>query len=184
MDIKDINLKFITDKESIHVLTVATFDVTKWSKMEQIDQKNNRWGLEFEPAIDFEVRLPYTIDGVNWKKKIVNDAQKFMVQVTKERPDIGFVSLLPDQVRAILTDWHGNGWGKKFLSEFGEERIKSLLLATEEYIGAFSEGEEIELSGLPDPLKREHLRTKEDIEAIAQAIERRKHYENRRRDSI
>ena len=124
------------------------------------------------------------MNGKNWKKEVVSEAQRILMKIIKIRPDIGFMSLFPDQVRGILTDRHGNTWGRKFLSQFGEENIRSLLLATEKYIEAFENAEEIDLAGLPEPIKREHHRTVEDIQAIAQALGRRKRYENRRIDSI
>ena len=175
---------FIISKESIHVLTVATFDVTKKSRIHMNFKTPNRFGIDCEPAQGFEVRLPYTIDGQNWKQQIVHEAQQFMVEIMKARPDIGLMSLCPDQIRSAMTDIHGNQWGSKFSREFGEDNIRSLLLTTERYIDAFKDGDEMELAGLPDPIKREHHRTMEDIKAIAKAIKRRKNYENRRMDSI
>lgn len=177
---------FISRKESVNVLTVATFDVTKHSPIQASLNQGNPFGLECEEPVDFEVRLPYTLHGENWKKKIVAYAHRFMVDVTRARPDIALVSLFPDQVRGILTERHDNRWGKTFLKDYGEENITQLLNATEEYIDAFEENDssEIELSYLPDPLKREHFRTKQDIEAIQEAIKRRKKYESKRSDSI
>ena len=93
-------------------------------------------------------------------------------------------SLFPDQVRGLLCELYGNNWGKKFLSDFGEDNIRAMLLATEQYIDRFAEAEEIDLSGLPEPIKREHARVSEDIEAIAAAIRRRKEYEHRRMDQV
>jgi radical SAM superfamily enzyme YgiQ (UPF0313 family) len=181
---RDVLAEYIIACNSIHVLTLATFDVTKHSRMQTDSTLPDDIKLEVEPSNGFEVRLPYVLNGENWKRVIVAEAQRFMVKVTKKRPDIGLVSLFPDQVRVIYTEKHGNGWGRKFLSKFGEDKIKALLLATEKYIDAFENESEIELSGLPDPLKREHIRTKEDIDAIAQAIKRRKRYETKRSDSI
>ena len=176
--------EYIINKESIHVLTVATFDVTKRSIIHQNLTGSNRCGIKCEPAKDFDVRLPYTVNGRNWKKEIVSEAQHFMIDIMKERPDIGLMSLCPDQIRGALTDRHGNTWGKTFLAEYGEENIRSMLLATEKYSNVFDDDEEMELGGLPDPLKREHHRTREDIKAIASAIERRRKYQVRRMDSI
>jgi radical SAM superfamily enzyme YgiQ (UPF0313 family) len=176
--------KFIIEKRSLHVLTVATFDVTKWSRMQVSPHLPENLKIEVEKPRGFEVRLPYSINGENWKKYIVSEAHKFMVKITRARPDIALVSLFPDQVRAQLTDKHGNEWGRLFLNSFGEERIVELLNATEQYAQAFANNDEIELAGLPDPLKREHLRTQEDIAAIAHAIKRRKQYETKRADSI
>lgn len=176
--------KFIIEKDSIHTLTIATFDVTKRSIIQKRLMGDDCLGLCCEQPTDFEVRLPYTVNGNNWKKEIVTQAQRFLTQVVDKRPDIGFMTLFPDQVRGILSDQHGNTWGKKFLSEFGEENIKALLLATQKYIHAFENDEEIDLSGLPEPIKREHHRTLEDIEAIARAANRRKKYDHRRVDSI
>ncbi len=177
---------FIAGKESINVLTVATFDVTKHSPMQSSLMDGNTWNLDCEMPKDFEVRLIYTLDGENWKKKIVSYAQKFMLDVTKKRPDIALVSLFPDQVRGILTEKHNNKWGETFLKDFGEENLKKMLQATEGYIDIFanSESGEMELSYLPDPIKREHFRTKDDIQAISKAIARRRRYEIKRGDSI
>ena len=181
---RDRLAEFIIEKESIHVLTIATFDATKRSPIQENLLLPKKFGLECEPPNDFEVRLPYTVDGKNWKKEIVVEAQRMLVKIIKERPDIGFMSLFPDQVRGILTERHGNTWGRKCLTEFGKENIQSLLLSTEHYIDAFENAEEFDLAGLPEPIKREHQRIREDIKAIALAIGRRKKYETKRVDSI
>jgi radical SAM superfamily enzyme YgiQ (UPF0313 family) len=179
-------IEFIARTKAINVLTVSTFDVTKASPMQSSLMENNPWNLECDDPEGFEVRLVYTINGENWKKKIVKYAQKFMLDVSKMRPDVALVSLFPDQVRGILTEKHDNKWGSTFLNDFGEENIRKMLQATEEYIDAFEStgSDEIELSYLPDPIKREHFRTKNDIDAISRAIARRKSYEAERSDSI
>ena len=181
---RDALADYIIANPAIHVLTLATFDLTKRSRMQERFDATNPWGLECGPASDFEVRLPYTVRGQNWKRTIVAAAQRMLVKINGARPDIGFASLLPDQVRGILTDLHGNTWGKQFLGAFGEGRIRDLLLATERYAEAFDHLEEIDLSGLPETLKREHPRVREDIEAIERAIHRRRRYEDTRTDSI
>ena len=107
-----------------------------------------------------------------------------LLKIITERTDIGFMSLFPDQVRGILCDKYGNSWGRSFLSDFGENNIKRLLLSTEKYIDSFKDFEEIDLSLLPEPIKREHARTREDVKAVAVAVKRRKEYETRRMDQV
>lgn len=175
---------YIIANPSIHVLTLATFDVTKKSPIHEHFAVPNRYGLEMAPAEDFEVRLPYTVNGKNWKHEMVIEAQRLLVKIISKRTDIGFMSLFPDQVRGMLCDLYGNTWGKKFLSQFGEENIQAMLLTTEQYADRFANAEEIDLAGLPEPIKREHDRVSEDLKAIADAIRRRKMYETRRIDQV
>ncbi|MBF0465640.1 MAG: radical SAM protein [Nitrospirae bacterium] len=177
---RDALADYIIANQDIHVLTIATFDLTKGSRIQGNLTYPNTYGLEFSRPEGFEVRLPYTVNGGNWKEEMVKEAQRLLVKIIRERPDIGFVSLFPDQVRGILCNRHGNDWGRTFLSRFGEDNIRELLLATERYVSAFEECQEIDLSILPEPLKREHLRTKEDIKSISDAINRRKEYQSRR----
>lgn len=181
---RDRLAQYIIKNKDIHVLTIATFDVTKGSKMQRNLGDMSNLTLEFEEPKGFEVRLPYTVNGKNWKKFIVTEAQKILYKIIKERPDIGFMSLMPDQARGILCDKFGNRWGEKFLSEFGEDNIRQLLLSTENYIDKFSNCEEIDLSVLPEPLKREHSRTMEDISVIAKAISSRRKYEGKRIEQV
>jgi hypothetical protein len=175
---------YIINNSSIHVLTLATFDVTKKSPIHEHFSIPNQYGLETTSAEDFEVRLPYTINGVNWKHEMVLEAQRLLVKIISKRTDIGFMSLFPDQVRGILCDRYGNGWGRMFLSQFGAENIQAMLLTAEQYADRFVNAEEIDLAGLPEPIKREHARVSEDLEAIANAIRRRKLYEKRRMDQV
>jgi hypothetical protein len=175
---------YIIDNPSIHVLTLATFDVTKKSPIHEHFVIPNRYNLETVSADDFEVRLPYTINGNNWKQEMVIEAQRLLVKIISKRTDIGFMSLFPDQVRGTLCDLYGNGWGRKFLAQFGEENIRKMLLTAEKYAESIANAEEIDLAGLPEPIKREHDRVSEDLKAIADAVRRRKMYETRRIDQV
>lgn len=171
---------YIIDNKNIHTITIATFDLTRGSPMEQDFIKDNAYGLEMLPAKDFQVRLPYTINGRDWKGEVVLWAHKIMLEVVKERPDIGFMTLFPDQIRSLYCDKYTNKWGQNFVERYGEQNIKEMLLNTEKYVKAYQERGEIDPNLLPEPLKREHFRTKEDIKLIASAIIRRKGYEERR----
>ncbi|UCB56969.1 MAG: radical SAM protein [Candidatus Omnitrophota bacterium] len=181
---RDKLAEYIINNKDIHVLTIATFDVTKNSPIQKNFVHPNVWGIEIDKPGGFEVRLPYTVKGENWKKMIVAEAHRILVKIIKERPDIGFMSLFPDQARGILGNKYGNGWGREFLSDFGQDNIRQLLLSTESYIDSFANQEEIELSLLPEPIKREHMRTSEDIKAVAEAISARKKYEERRMKQV
>jgi hypothetical protein len=103
-----------------------------------------------------------------------------MIDLLGKRPDIGFMSLFPDQVRGILCDRFTNRWGQRFLEKYGKESIRKILRDTEKYAHDYSEKREIDPNMLPEPLRREHFRTKEDLEQIAQAMMARKTYEKRR----
>jgi hypothetical protein len=172
--------RYIINNKNIHTITIATFDLTRGSPMEQNFVGDNIYGLEMLPAKDFQVRLPYTINGGNWKEEIVSWAHKIMLAVVKERPDIGFMTLFPDQIRSLYCDKYTNKWGQIFVEKYGEQNIKEMLLNTEKYVKAYQERREIDPNLLPEPLKREHFRTKEDMELIASAIISRKSYEDRR----
>ena len=167
------------------MLTIATFDVTKLSPIQRDLDGPNKWNIECEKPRGFDVRLPYTINGINWKKNIVSAAQKMLCEIIKRRPDIGFMSLFPDQVRGILCNKYGNEWGRNFLAAFGGENIKKLLLTTEKYVAEYENSDEMDFTSfLPEPLLREHARTKEDIKSIARSIAIRREYENRRIDQV
>jgi radical SAM superfamily enzyme YgiQ (UPF0313 family) len=177
---RDRLVKYIIENKDIHVLTIATFDLTKKSPIQNNFAFPNTYGLNCDKPNDFEVRLPYTVNNMNWKEMMVSEAHRMLINIIRERPDIGFMSLFPDQVRGILCNRYGNTWGREYLTEFGEDNIKRMLLATEEYIDGFGKSEGVDLSILPEPIKREHTRTREDIKSIAGAIKRRKQYEMRR----
>ncbi|HJP54154.1 MAG TPA: hypothetical protein QF556_05560, partial [Rhodospirillales bacterium] len=147
-------------------------------------EPGNPFGLERYPARDFQVRLPYTIDGGNWKKEIVPAAHRMMVEIVRQRPDIGFVTLFPDQIRGMYCDKYGNDWGRTFAGKYGIGNIREMLVNTEKYVQAYESGAGIDPAALPEPLKREHLRTKEDMAMIANAIRRRRQYENRRIEQV
>ena len=133
-----------------------------------------------KPAEEFQVRLPYTVNGENWKAKIIPVAHKMMLDIVRKRPDIGFMTLFPDQIRAILCDKYTNKWGQIFVDRYGAENIKDMMANTEKYIEAYKTKRDIDPNLLPEPLRREHFRTKEDMRLIASAIVSRKSYEDRR----
>jgi hypothetical protein len=103
-----------------------------------------------------------------------------MIDIVRNRPDIGFVTLFPDQLRAMLCDKYGNDWGTKFVERYGEENVREMLLNTETYVKNYENNRSIDVASLPEPLKREHFRTKEDLALLAQAVLRRRDYEDRR----
>lgn len=177
-------VRYIIENENIHTITVTTFDLTRKAPMQQNFVKDNPYGLEMMPAEGFQVRLPYMINGENWKEKIVGDAHALMLAVIKERPDIGFMSLFPDQIRSLYCDKFTNKWGQVFLDKYGETNIRDMLLNTEKYIDAYRNKREIDPDFLPEPLRREHFRTKEDINLITSAVVARKKYEQRRVDQV
>ncbi len=181
---RDRLAEYIIETKSIHALTMATFDVTKKSRIEENLTYPNAYGLTCKPATGFEVRLPYLVHGKNIKEESVAELHRILMKIIKKRPDIGFMTLFPDQVRSILSDRHGNTWGEKFLSHFGEQNIIDMLTVSSDYIDGYSSKKDIDLKRLPEPLVREHYRTREDIAAIASAIKRRRMYEDRRANSI
>ena len=73
-----------------------------------------------------------------------------------------------------------NQWGQIFVEKYGEENIKEMMVNTEKYIIDYQENREIDPSLLPEPLRREHFRTKEDLQMIASAVMSRKSYEAKR----
>lgn len=176
--------EYIIANRNIHTITLATFDVTRGAPMEQNYVPENPYGLEMLKARSFQVRLAYTVKGENWKEKIIPAAHKIMLEVVKKRPDIGFMTLFPDQVRSIYCEKFTNAWASKFLKRYGEENIKQMLDNTEKYIESYKNKRDIDPSLLPEPLRREHFRTKEDMMLIASALVARKGYEKRRADQV
>jgi tRNA A37 methylthiotransferase MiaB len=177
---RDNMTRYIIGNKNIHTITITTFDLTRGAPMEQDYTKENSYNLEMIPAKDFQVRLPYTINGENWKEKIVAAAQKMMLSVVRNRPDIGFMTLFPDQIRSMYCDRYSNRWGQIFLEKYGESNIEEMLSNTEKYVKDYQNKKEIDPDLLPEPLRREHFRTKEDMEMIASAVMARKNYEDRR----
>ena len=107
-----------------------------------------------------------------------------MIDVIKERPDIGFMTLFPDQIRSFYCEKFRNTWGQTFLERYGEENMKAMLKNTEKYVDDYKNKRDIDPMLLPEPLRREHFRTKEDLKLIASAIIARKNYEKRRADQV
>jgi hypothetical protein len=176
--------RYIIANPHIHTITLATFDLTRGSPMARNFDAGNPYGLESQPPADFQVRLPYLVNGQNWKAEIVPAAHHMMVEIMRERPDIGFVTLFPDQVRAMLCDRYGNDWGRIFATRYGEDNIREMLLNTERYARDYAERRDIDPSALPEPLRREHFRTKEDMALLAKAVLARRVYEQRRIDQV
>jgi radical SAM superfamily enzyme YgiQ (UPF0313 family) len=181
---RDNMARYIIDNKNIHTITLATFDVTRGAPMEQKYVPNNQYELEIVPASNFQVRLPYTVKGENWKEMIIPAAHKIMLDVVRNRPDIGFMTLFPDQVRSIYCEKFTNNWAGSFLKRYGESNINEMLANTEKYIENYNNKRDIDPALLPEPLRREHFRTKEDMMMIAKALAARKDYEKRRADQV
>ncbi|MBF0298311.1 MAG: hypothetical protein HQK51_06300 [Oligoflexia bacterium] len=130
------------------------------------------------------MRLPYFVHDSNWKEKIVPLAHKVMHEVIKQRPDIGIMTLFPDQIRSFFCDKFGNRWSTSFVKEFGGENITKMMLDTERYMNLYKHKDEVDPSLLPEPLRREHYRTKEDMAMISAAILNRKKYEKLRFEQV
>ncbi len=177
-------IRYIVEHQSIHAVTPTTFDLTRGAPMELNFKEDNPYGMTRREAEDFEVRLPYMIHGESWKEKIVPKAHELMMAVVSERPDIGFVSVFPDQVRSMLCDRFGNRWGSTLGKKYGEEIVRELILNTAHYMKAFAEKKEIDAEMLPEALRREHFRTKEDIRMISEAVLMRRSYESRRFNQV
>ncbi len=175
---------YIIENPHIHTITLATFDLTRGAPMERSFEQDNIYGLDCVPAKDFQVRLPYQVNGENWKEEMVLAGHKMMSAIIRSRPDIGFVTLFPDQVRGMLCDWFGNDWGRTFVERYGEENIRDMLTNTERYAENFKDRRDIDPAALPEPLRREHYRTKEDMKLLAQAFMQRKTYEKRRIEQV
>lgn len=175
---------YISETQAIHTLTLTTFDLTRGSPMEQQFEKENEYGLDMVPAEGFQVRLPYTVNGQNWKEFIIPKAHEMMIKIIKNRPDIGFMTLFPDQVRAVFCEKFGKDWGKKFVEKYGEQNVREMLENTQAYSAAYASGAQVDIEKLPEPLQREHLRTKEDLAMIANTVNLRKDYEKNRHDQV
>ena len=175
---------YIADNQHIHTLTVASFDLTRNSPMDENFLDNNSYGLERLPAEDFQVRLPYRINGGNWKEEIVIASHEVLSEIVRRRPDIGFVTLFPDQIRGMFCDKYGNDWGRKFVEQYGEDNVRDMLLNVDAYVDNYRHNRTIDITSLPEPLKREHLRTQEDLALLAQAVIRRNEYETRRIEQV
>ena len=177
-------MQYIIKNEHIHTLTLSTFDLTRGAPMEQNFLPNNEYELDMVPANDFQVRLPYTIGGENWKSNIISIAHRMMIQIIKGRPDIGFMTLFPDQIRALFCEEFGNNWAKEFVVRYGEKGVKEMLLNAEKYADNFGEFDQISPNKLPEPIRREHFRTKEDLGLIAKAMNMRRLYEVNRFEQV
>lgn len=176
--------RYIIGNPHIHTITLATFDLTRGSPMARDLEAAKAFGVDGVAAQDFQVRLPYMVQGGNWKAEIVPAAHSMMVDIVRERPDIGFVTLFPDQVRAMLCDRYGNDWGRIFVARYGEDNVREMLLNTERYARDYAERRDIDPAGLPEPLRREHFRTKEDMALLAKAVLARRSYEQRRIEQV
>jgi len=181
---RNILAQYIIKNKHIHTITPTTFDLTRGAPMEQNFMENNPYGITMSPAIDFQVRLPYLINGKNWKAHIVPKAQQFIFNIINERSDIGLMSLFPDQIRSLYCDKFTNKWGQLFVDKYGKNNVKDLLLQTEKYIETYDNNKNINPDLLPEPLRREHFRTKEDIKIMASALLSRKKYEQKRIDQL
>lgn len=176
--------RYIIGNPHIHTITLATFDLTRGSPMARDLDAAKVFGLDSEAPRDFQVRLPYLVEGRNWKAEIVPAAHRMMVDIVRDRPDIGFVTLFPDQVRAMLCDRYGNDWGRIFAARYGEDNVREMLLNTEKYARDYAERRDIDPAALPEPLRREHFRTKEDMALLAKAVLARRAYEQRRIEQV
>lgn len=175
---------YIAGNEHIHTLTVASFDLTRNSPMDENFEPDNEYGLERQPTEGLQVRVPYQINGGNWKQEIVIAAHEVLSQIVRRRPDIGFVTLFPDQIRGMFCDKYGNDWGRTFVRQYGEENVREMLANVDAYVENYRHNRDIDLTSLPEPLKREHLRTKEDLALLAEAVLRRREYEARRIEQV
>ena len=177
-------VEYVVGNQFIHTITLATFDLTRGSPMEQEFKPDNKYGLDMVPATDFQVRLPYTVNGENWKKEIVPIAHRMMVEIIKGRPDIGFMTLFPDQIRSFYCDQFGNNWAKQFVKRYGKSRVTEMMLNVEKYSQSYESSQDLSPERLPEPIRREHFRTKEDLTLIANAMKMRKNYEQRRFEQV
>jgi hypothetical protein len=177
-------IQYIINNKNIHTITPTTFDLTRGAPMQQNFREDNPYGMQRREAEGFEVRLPYLINGENWKAEIIPQAHELMLKVVRDRPDIGFMTLFPDQVRSMFCEEFTNQWGRKLVDRYGQDNIREMLLNTENYIQAYNRKQDINPDLLPEPLRREHFRTKEDMRLIAASIMTRKDYEHRRFDQV
>lgn len=181
---RDNMVRYITENRHIHTLTLATFDLTRGSPMQKNYSPQNPYQLDIVEAQGFQVRLPYLVAGENWKEMIIPEAHRMMIEIVRARPDIGFVTLFPDQIRSLLCDRYGNEWGRVFVEKFGKEAVLAMLSDTEAYAKNYDNQNQIDPSALPEPLRREHYRTKEDLAMIANAVKLRRQYEDRRFNQV
>ncbi len=183
-DMREHLTAYIVGQPHIHTLTVATFDLTRKSPMEQNFSEDNPYGLSCEPARDFQVRLPYWVHGGNWKETIVPKAHKIMLDIIRQRPDIGFMTLFPDQVRMMFCEMFGNTWARDFSRTIGRETVRDMLVSTENFVeeGALCKDNISRM--IPEPFLREQERVNEDLIIIARAIRDRKQYERRRIEQV
>ena len=181
---REMLVDYIVGNEDIHTLTISSFDLTRNSPMDEEFEENNVYGLEREKAEEFQVRLPYRVKEKNWKKEIVKAAHHVLTEIVRRRPDIGFVTLFPDQVRGILCERYGNDWGRQFVNKYGKQNVREMLQNVEQYVENFAHNRTVDFHSLPEPLKREHLRIQEDLALLARAALRRKEYENRRIEQV
>ena len=123
-------IDYVISNKNIHTITITTFDLTRGAPMEQNFDDKNPYLLEMRPAKGFQVRLPYSVNGENWKARIVPWAHKMMLEVIKKRPDIGFMTLFPDQIRSFYCDKFTNQWGKIFLNLSKKERYTNEIAIT------------------------------------------------------
>jgi radical SAM superfamily enzyme YgiQ (UPF0313 family) len=172
--------RYVIENRNVHTVTISTFDLTKGSPMQQEFVEENPYNMQMHPGEGFQVRLAYTVNGENWKLKIVPLAHRMMLDIVRERPDIGFMTLFPDQIRSIYCDRFTNEWGRIFVERYGKENIREMLVKTERYVDDYGKKRDINPDLLPEPLRREHFRTKEDLSLIASAIISRRDYEERR----
>jgi radical SAM superfamily enzyme YgiQ (UPF0313 family) len=177
-------VRYITNTPAIHTITLATFDLTRGSPMEQDFVEDNEFNLQMVAAEDFQVRLPYTVADENWKAQIIPIAHQMMIDIIRGRPDIGFMTLFPDQIRAVFCEEFGNNWGRIFVERYGREGVTDMLLNAEKYAKDYANGNQISVDKLPEPIRREHYRTKEDLELIARAMNMRKSYEANRFEQV
>lgn len=176
--------EYIIDNKDIHTITLTTFDLTRGAPMQIHFKKDNPYKIDRVPPEGFQVRLAYTVAGENWKAKIISYAHEMMLEIVKHRPDIGFVTLFPDQIRAMFCDRFGNDWGRILVERYGEEKIKDMLTNTQKYMDMYQSTDDLDATAIPEPLRREHYRTKEDLKMISEAVGARRLYENRRFDQV
>lgn len=175
---------YIVTNRFIQTLTLATFDLTRKSPMEKNLTPDNPYGLDAIPAEGFQVRLPYTVNGENWKGEVIPKAHRMMLEIIRKRPDIGLMTLFPDQTRMIFCELFGNDWAMQLSENVGRKIIAEMLENAGRYVAGYTSGASLPEGMMPEPFVREHLRTKEDLKMIAGAVRLRKEYEARRIEQI
>lgn len=176
--------EYIIGNPDIHTITLTTFDLTRGAPMQINFKANNPYKIDRLPPKDFQVRLAYTVAGENWKAQIISYAHAMMLEIVRKRPDIGFVTLFPDQIRAMFCDRFGNDWGRTLVQKYGENKIKDMMSDTQKYMNMYESTKDLDATAIPEPLRREHYRTKEDLRMISEAIGSRRLYESRRFDQV